>query len=278
VAGPDDHVVRLMDGRAIAYLDLGPPDGPVVLSCHGGLSSRFDARLADAAAHAAGVRIISPDRPGVGRSGPVRDPSLGRWPLDVVELTARLGVARFSVVGWSLGGCYAAAVAHDLRGQVDHLGLVASVIPPDWSGMRDGLSRMDRFFLGWCERAPSLDRAGFRAVHTMAAHSPKRMAKSAGFPPAVADTLCAAIAEGTRTSEGPLADYRIMGRPWGFDPAAITVPTTIWQGDADTMVPVSWGRRLADAMPNATLALIPGGTHYLPADQWPEILAAVVDI
>ena len=60
--------VTLPDGRTLAYEEYGDPDGRPVLSFHGGLSSRLDAAPADQAALTLGVRIVSPDRPGMGLS------------------------------------------------------------------------------------------------------------------------------------------------------------------------------------------------------------------
>ena len=59
-------VVTLADGRDLAYEEYGNPDGFPVLSFHGGLSSRLDAAPAHEAAVLMGVRLLSPDRPGIG--------------------------------------------------------------------------------------------------------------------------------------------------------------------------------------------------------------------
>ena len=66
----DTIAVRLRDGRSMCYAQYGAPDGVVVVNAHGGLSCRLDVAAADRHAHAAGVRLISPDRPGIGGSDP----------------------------------------------------------------------------------------------------------------------------------------------------------------------------------------------------------------
>ena len=50
----------------MAYAEYGTPDGFVVVNAHGGLACRLDVAAADDVAAEAGVRLISPDRPGVG--------------------------------------------------------------------------------------------------------------------------------------------------------------------------------------------------------------------
>ena len=83
--------VTLPDGRVLAYEEYGIPTGFPVLSFHGGLSSRLDAAPAHEAAVAKGVRLISPDRPGMGLSTYQPGRRLIDWPADVTHLTEALG-------------------------------------------------------------------------------------------------------------------------------------------------------------------------------------------
>ncbi len=104
-----DHVIRLSDGRSLAYAEYGALDGFPVVNCHGGLVCGLDVAAADGTAAAAGVRLISPDRPGVGLSDPDPGRTLAAWAQDVAELLDHIGVQRFAAMGWSMGGQYAAA-------------------------------------------------------------------------------------------------------------------------------------------------------------------------
>lgn len=67
-------ILTLSDGRRLAYLDLGDPDGFPLVSCHGGLSSALDVVPSDASAHDHNLRIIAADRPGIGSSDLRRRP------------------------------------------------------------------------------------------------------------------------------------------------------------------------------------------------------------
>jgi len=110
--------VRLRDGRVLAYEEYGISTGFPVLSFHGGLSSRLDAAPAHEAAVAKGIRLISPDRPGMGLSTYQHGRRLTDWPADVAQLTDALGIERFAVMGWSAGGPYAAVCAAKMDGRV----------------------------------------------------------------------------------------------------------------------------------------------------------------
>ncbi|MDQ6861361.1 MAG: alpha/beta hydrolase, partial [Verrucomicrobiota bacterium] len=58
-------LLKLEDGAQIAYEEYGGAEGTPVLFCHGWPSSRSMAQLAHDAAREIGVRVISPDRPGI---------------------------------------------------------------------------------------------------------------------------------------------------------------------------------------------------------------------
>lgn len=101
---------------------------------------------------------------GVGRS----DPDPGRitlsWASDVEELLDRLGVDRFAVMGWSMGGQYAAAIGRALRHSVTRVAIVAGALPLTGSGVFAQLPAMDRYLTRMSERAPWLARQWFRIL------------------------------------------------------------------------------------------------------------------
>jgi len=82
-----DQELILRDGRRIGYTLYGDAHGTPVLNCHGGLLSGHDVGPADEDARALGLCLISPDRPGVGRTDRLPGHSLLRWvDADVVPL------------------------------------------------------------------------------------------------------------------------------------------------------------------------------------------------
>jgi hypothetical protein len=94
-----DHVVRLRDGRTMSYAEYGDPDGVPTVNGHGGFSCRLELAAAAPVATQMGVRLISPDRPGIGRSDPQPDRTVLDWARDVAELLDQIDVDRFAVMG-----------------------------------------------------------------------------------------------------------------------------------------------------------------------------------
>lgn len=117
--------MTLHDGRTLAYMDRGPRDGTPVLYFHGFQGSRMERMAADdAMLERLRVRLIAPDRPGMGLSTPLRDRTVADWARDVRELTAHLlgEGAPFSILAFSAGATYALAC-----GQLPGLRAVALV-------------------------------------------------------------------------------------------------------------------------------------------------------
>jgi pimeloyl-ACP methyl ester carboxylesterase len=59
----------------------------------------------------------------------------------------------------------------------------------------------------------------------------------------------------------------------------ITCPTAVVWGAQDPFLPPALGRRLADAIPGATLEVLPGMRHFVPEDaprQVADALAALL--
>jgi pimeloyl-ACP methyl ester carboxylesterase len=107
------HRIIRPDGRTVAVAETGDPVGSAVVLAHPAPGSR----LLDpdpAATRAAGVRLISVDRPGYGGSTPVADgvpPAIPSHADDIAATLEALGVSDVAAVGWSAGGRVVLALA-----------------------------------------------------------------------------------------------------------------------------------------------------------------------
>jgi pimeloyl-ACP methyl ester carboxylesterase len=279
--------VTLPDGRELAYEEYGDPAGFPVLSFHGGLSSRLDAAPAGDAAVAKGVRLISPDRPGIGLSTYQPGRRLTDWPGDVEQLTDALGIGRFAVMGWSAGGPYAAVCAATMHGRVTAAALLSSSVPLDLYGTTRGLTMEDRTLLLLAQRAPWLASAVINTSIVSTSNARLMRAAMRSFPPADRSILTEwgppdlalafvreAVRQGTR---GCVHDYRIFGEPWGFSLEEVKVPVQIWEGSDDRTGPPGYRTFLQTHIPQATVIVVPGEGHLsLLPHQAPAIFAALL--
>jgi pimeloyl-ACP methyl ester carboxylesterase len=279
--------VELPDGRALAYEDYGDPTGFPVLSFHGGLSSRLDAEHAHDAAVASGVRLVSPDRPGIGLSTFQPGRRLLDWPDDIAHLAAALGIEKFAVMGWSAGGPYAAVCAARMAGRVTAAALLSSAVPLDLYGTTRGLSASDRVLLFLTRRTPGLASAALKASIVHASNARLLRAAMRSFPPAdrtvlrewgPPDLALAFVREAVRQgTDGCIQDYRIFGDPWGFALEEIEVPVDIWEGSDDRTGPPGYRAFLQQHIAHATVSVVRGEGHLsLLPHQAPAIFAALL--
>ncbi|MFP5322474.1 MAG: alpha/beta fold hydrolase, partial [Acidimicrobiia bacterium] len=126
-----DLLVELAGGRRIALDDRGDPDGVPVVYCHGSPDSRLARHPDDALAGVAGVRLLAPDRPGIGHSDPDPDATPASVADDVVALLDRLGIERAGVLSWSTGAVFALALAGAHPERVAGVVLAAPLVPAD---------------------------------------------------------------------------------------------------------------------------------------------------
>jgi pimeloyl-ACP methyl ester carboxylesterase len=278
--------VRLPDGRTLAYREYGDPQGRAAVSCHGGLLCGRDAAVFAAAAGQLGVRILAPDRPGIGGSTAAPGRDTAGWAADVRALLDRLGIDRASVLGWSMGGQYALACAARLPERIDRAVVIAGALPLDDPAVFSELNAMDRRFTRRSSRHPRLARLSFAALGAVVRHAPKvwrrRMEKDAvpaetealrALPdPGFAATAAVAFAH----AAGLVEEYRAWARPWGFTPEDVQAPTVVWQGDADALVPPHWAETLSARIPGAALRWCPGEGHFLALRHQEEILRDLV--
>jgi pimeloyl-ACP methyl ester carboxylesterase len=274
--------MRLADGRSVCYAQYGAADGAVVVNAHGGLACRLDVASADAAARAAGVRLISPDRPGIGGSDPQPGRTILDWAADVAEMLDHLGIERFSAMGWSMGGQYAAALGWALSGRVTRLAIIAGALPLTEPGVFAQLPGLDRAYTRLAQRASWLVKPGISAMGLAARSAPALYGRLAARELGAADAavlrdegygeFARMSAEALRRPGGVVEEYRAWMRPWGFTPEQITVPTDVWGGQQDELVNNAWPHELARRIPAATLHERPGG-HFLAHLYYPEIFA-----
>lgn len=274
---------RLPDGRRLAHLDLGDPAGTPVLYQHGGLSCSRDIAFADAFCRERGVRLVAPDRPGIGGSERLPGRRVADWAADVAALADALGIARFAVLGWSAGGPYAIACGHLLPGRVTAVATVGSVSVPERANVaRLGLAA-DRVLFPAARWAPPLGRLILEAARLTPApltHAAlRRSVRGADRP--VVEALSAAEVRGwyagaTRHgAAGLVDDYRALSTAWGFELADVARPVVLLHGADDALVPPEEGRDLAARMPGAELRITPGAGHFLLRERLGEALGAL---
>ena len=290
------HGVTLADGRVLEVLEGGDPHGFPLLYHGGQPSAAVHHPLLDDAARGAGLRLITYSRPGYGASSArargTRGPRVVDDVDDVVALLDHVGVDEFITLGWSGGGPRALACAALLPGRCRAATSLAGAAPRDADG------------LDWSAGMAAENVAEYAAAvagpQTYAEHltadflpaleaGPDELAEAMGglMPPvdraALDDETAAMLTRtfhraGAQGVRGVRDDGLAVVAPWGLDLSAITVPTAVWQGEEDAMVPLAHGRWLAEHVPGARVHLVEGEGHVSLLRRLPEMLAELRDM
>ncbi|WP_158507211.1 alpha/beta fold hydrolase [Subtercola sp. Z020] len=276
-------MLDLPGGRVLAYHEYGDPAGAVVVNCHGGLVSGIDVEYSDDPARALGLRIISPNRPGVGGTSRRSGHRMLDWASeDLNVLLEHLQVDRFSVLGWSEGGQYALAVAHAFAHRVERVAVVAGALPLLEPGRLAELNANDRRLVKLARRAPLVARGYFLGSRWLARLSPRLLALVAVSALGPSDSelittysnwFARAMAESVIDTRGSVDEYLAFGSPWGFRPEDVAAPVEVFQGDADRVIPPAWSRALVARLPSATLHEYPDEGHFIALTRRAEVLS-----
>ncbi|MDQ2919146.1 MAG: alpha/beta hydrolase, partial [Verrucomicrobiota bacterium] len=161
-------IVKLKGGGHLAYDEYGDARGVPVIFCHGWPSSRCMAQLTDEAAQRVGVRIISPDRPGINGSSFASERTLLHWPDVLREFVAQLAIDKFRMLAISGGAPYAYVAGLKMPEQVEAIAIASGVPPISELDNHTGLFWLHRRMLALQGRNPKLLRALFRVARPLA--------------------------------------------------------------------------------------------------------------
>lgn len=275
----DCQSLQLRDGRSIYYAEYGNSSSQtVILYFHGLPSSRLEAALADESAKKRGIRIIAPDRPGLGLSTRKADRKVVDYPADVAELIEHLAITSFGILAVSGGSMFALACAasRSILPGLHSVGIVAGLGPRDMTqrGMsllqklsfiamdfvpKSAVALLWEMMIGKAARNPdhsALDKALRKALTT----GPEAdVFKDERVTSAMIDSVRTTFAQGC----GGYSDEAVLvARPWGFDLAAIeNLPVHLWYGQLDTLAPPAVGNAMAHKIAGATCVIIEGAAH-----------------
>ncbi len=267
--------VQLSAGRRLQFRYNGPADGHPVFVLHGTPGSRlvFEPWVADATSK--GIRLISYDRPGYGRSTPTRGRTVGDVANDVAAIANHLRLDRFGVWGMSGGGAPALACAALLPERVVGASSLAGLAPYpaegiDWIGDAGELNAEDfRLMLrdqsAWEEKSKkdreemlTLTPTTLLQMFSSLLSEVDRAATSEEWASFLIRQMNEGLAHG---DEGVRDDNLSLIKPWGFRPEDIRVPVQIWHGGQDRFVPFTHGMWLAKRIAGVDAHLEPDQGH-----------------
>lgn len=271
---------RLPTGSVVAYNFYGEQSGFPLLFFHDSGSSRLEAQFLDASAKSQGFRIISVDRPGVGRSDYHDLPSPKQHCDEVVDLLAALGIEEFGVIGLGAGGVYSLNLAHQQPNKVKFQVCLAGV-----SGFVFN-ERVQRPYLTllWNKLLPPLLSTVFKVKERFFPLDHERamlelyqrvsfMDRKVLLDPEVRAAISQDQREATQAGPAGVAqDIANSFKRLSFKLNSVSVPTSIWQGAADRLSDRIDCEFMVSNMPRAKFHRISKGGHYFFVHEMETVL------
>jgi pimeloyl-ACP methyl ester carboxylesterase len=284
----------LPDGRVIEYWEGGDPAGRAMVMQPGTPETRVMGTWGHDAAVAAGVRLMSVNRPGYGGSTPTAEPGLLGTGRDTAAMAAHLGLDEYAVFGLSGGGPFALATAVADPVHVRALGVVGGIGPwrlldefsrdpegskclafldaGDVAGAWDCMRRdVDRAYGGLI----ALDDAARVDTILSRIGDGSRLSDDEGYRAIWADNMRVVL----DSFDGVAFDNLAWGASWDVDPGDVEAPTLLWYGESDKPCPPAHGRWYADRIADSDLVIYPGEGHLDVIDgHWPDVLTGLLGI
>jgi pimeloyl-ACP methyl ester carboxylesterase len=235
-----------------------------------------------------GFQVIRFDNRDIGRSTILRQaPVPTRWQLlrrdprgasytledmagDTAGLLGELGLGAAHVVGVSMGGMIAQALAIEHPTQVRSLVSIMSTTGNRRVGgahpqlyphlLRRARTDREGYIEGFLDTYRKIGSRRYPPDEVRKRAMAVRSFERGVHPAGAARQLAAIVAAADRT---PLLRH-------------LDVPTTVIHGDSDRLVSPSGGKATAAAVPDARLVVIPGMAHDMPPVLWPQLIDEIV--
>jgi haloalkane dehalogenase len=260
-----------VDGLRIAYIDEG--EGAPVWFMHGEPTWSYLWRKVIPPVRDAGLRCIAPDLPGFGRSDKPTDVgwySYDRHVATMAALLEQLDLRGLTIVVHDWGGPIGLRLAVEHRDRIERFvildtGLFTGRQPMTdaWKAFRDFVERTEDLPIGMlvrgaCKHDPGDDViAGYEAPFP----TPASKAGARAFP---------LMLPTSPEMPGAKAGARVLDEMRKDDRPALL----LW-ADSDPILPLSVGRRFAEAIGRPEPEVVEDASHFLQEDAGPRIGARI---
>ncbi len=295
----EDETMTLSNGHTMGYSICGSPShsAPTIFFLHGYPSCRLEGLGLRKAAHRIGVRIITPDRPGLGLSTYDPHRRLLDYPDHIAQLARHHGLSEYRVLGGSGGGPYALACARLLPPQhLKGLGVLAGVGPMDPGMGREEMRLGTRFYMRLNQWVPGLLRWIIERTYVPKTQDPdptgmrKFLEAQLKFvkdfereylesDPENMNLIIRMQREHFKQgAAGLMKESQLNIQPWGFRLEDVPFEgVKLWYGQDDMNTPAKMGIEMAKRLKHSRLKLYAGETHLTIAKYSEDILKELLE-
>jgi pimeloyl-ACP methyl ester carboxylesterase/DNA-binding CsgD family transcriptional regulator len=288
-AQPTPVMIQLSNGRSIAYREFGAPDGVPLMLMPSSLRSSLGWPPESLAALDLGIRLIVPERPGLGLSDPDPDMTPASVAADMEEVADALGLDRFILSARSSGSPFGLAIAARMGPRVSRVVLASPRLGvPAARGNRPGM--LDYFFSG-VRRHPWLLKSAVAILRTKVSEklltslvfhffdrSPVDVAQLKGNEALLQNSIDAVHEALLHTDQGLFRESELFVAGMDLDLAGLTAPVDVWHGTSDQIITLDEARAALTQLGivPASFQLVEGEGHLFVTNHHRAIMEAAV--
>lgn len=271
-----EKTMILSDGRTLGYAEYGNPEGFPIFYFHGGQESRLSSRFMDSTAKELNVRLIAPDRPGIGLSTFQKNRQFLDWGSDVEQLADHLKIGQYSVFGLSGGAPHVLACLMRDSSRIKNASIISGATPYNYKGTLKGMwfpVKLIHWFANM-KRDKQLRKFLQNDYESLVNHPDKRMKQFQKYLPKPDKKLMnespeyglefieGSLESYTQGIDGVVQEWKLYVSDWQMDFQKLNYPVSLWYGTEDKMAPKHRGTYYENQLPNATLKLIENEAHF----------------
>lgn len=282
----EDGVLRLSDGREMAWRWWGDPGGKPVLRIQGTPSSRLQRNPDASIQRSLGVHYLMGDRPGYG--GSTRKPGRGIGDVadDYAELIRAHGLERVPAMGTSGGGPHVIALAARHPELLSAITVVVGAVPlvPSEVSQQVGVNARGYELAedGWQpvfeflteQRERLLGAEGMAGVLSDAPPTDRAIMADPVWQKMSRENLAETLRQG---AEGWTDESMALHGDWDFAPEDVRASVTWWHGDDDKNAPLSAARRGAARLHHVDLRVWHNEGHFVSLTHDKEIVGELLE-
>lgn len=265
--------ITLPDNRRLIYYEYGIKEGNPVFYFHGSPSSGLEPLIIGNDIFAKkNIRLIAPNRPGIGYSNFQTNRGFSNWPQDVLSLADKLGIGKFSILGNSGGGGYVTVCAAKIPERLNAAVTISGGWQINYWAIRKFMKVPYNLFWITTAKLPFLLPLLLRSIKS-SPNEPKEKALTQAqkmMHPADYDALLLGDRQGILSQEvnealtntrGAVSDLRLYVKPWDFNIQEVQFPITFLHGEEDRNFPIEVVRKYVSSIKKARFITFKNEAH-----------------
>lgn len=277
----EDGVLRLADGRDLAWRFWGDPAGTPVLRLQGTPGSRLYRNPDPSIQLELGTRYLMADRPGYGGSSRKKGRGVAEIADDYIALLDAFGLERLPVMGTSGGGPHALATAACYPDRVSAVSVVVGAAPlvkdeaaslvgvnaAGYAAAERGWDDLYELLVEYRDRV--LGAEGMQGVLSDAPKADRAIMENPVWQRMSRANSGEALKQG---AQGWADESMALHQDWDCDLQSIAASVTWWHGDDDKNAPISAARRAVELLRHVDLRVWHEAGHFAALTNEREIV------